>query len=108
MVQYGSWRSVPLPPNWPAIRADIMARDPICLWGFLPGEDGPCAMPSEDVDHMGDPDDHSYELLRGICRAHHRRRTASQGVAGRAMIRASRPRLRPKPKHPGYKRKGDD
>jgi hypothetical protein len=81
----------------------VMARDPYCLWGFLPGEDGPCYYPSEDVDHMGDANNHSLESLRGICRAHHRIRTASQGVEGRARIRAERPKARPKARHPGFK-----
>lgn len=98
-----SWRTVPLPPNWGAIRRDILARDMVCRWGILPGEIGLCNLPPTDVDHMGDPSDHSYELLRGLCSFHHRRRTASQGVAGRARIRSTKPRKRPRSKHPGWK-----
>jgi hypothetical protein len=101
---YGSWRTVPLPANWQSvIRPAILRRDPICLWGFLPEEIGECREPSTDVDHIGEPDDHNPESLRGICSYHHRKRTASQGVAGRAKIREEKPRLRPRPNHPGYK-----
>ena len=90
------------------IRPAILARDPICLWGFLDGEDGPCREPSTEVDHIGSPWDHNSNSLRGICSFHHRRRTASQGVEGRARIRQEKPRTRPKSRHPGIREAGDD
>ena len=105
---YGSWRRFPLPDNWYSeIRPSILARDGVCLWGFLPGELWPgeanCTNASNEVDHIGDPNDHSLDNLRGICTFHHRRRTASQGVEGRARIRQDKPKNRPKPKHPGIR-----
>ena len=35
-----------------------LARDPVCRWGTLPGETGPCRAPSTDVDQAGDASDH--------------------------------------------------
>jgi len=104
MAYYGSWRSVPLPSDWESvIRPMVLARDPICMWGLIKGEIGECNSPSTEVDHMGPPMVHEIETLRGICTLHHRIRTASQGVAGRARIRSERPKQRPVPRHPGIK-----
>ena len=103
-----SWRTVPLPAEWPQIRRDILARDSnVCRYGMLPDEyiDMPCAELATQVDHMGDPNDHRPELLRAICVTHHNKRTASQGVAGRARIRQAR-RRKPE-RHPGFKREDE-
>ena len=80
----GSWQSTPLPPGWKRIRLAILQRDPICRWGLLPDEDGPCYEPSTECDHIGDPGDHRPGALRGICHPHHERRNQAQRNAGRS------------------------
>ena len=57
-----SRRRVPLPPNWGAIRAFVLQRDPICRWGSIEEDmanPGLCPNRSTDADHIGDPNDHS-------------------------------------------------
>jgi len=104
-VSRGSWRTTPLPNGWGRLRASVLMRDPICRWGVLPGEDGPCHMPSTTSDHMGPPDDHRIEMMRGLCDPHHRRRSGRQGQAARtAQYRAQK--FRPKEPHPGFIREG--
>jgi hypothetical protein len=100
----GSWRTVPLPPNWGAIRAFVITRDPQCTWGSIRedmAEPGRCLNRSTDADHTGDPNDHSPEALRGLCTNHHATRTGRQGAAGKAAV--MRTRKRPRDKHPGFK-----
>jgi 5-methylcytosine-specific restriction enzyme A len=74
------------------------------MFGFLPEDQyelGQCGRPSTEVDHMGDPNDHSYEHLRGLCHDHHQVRTGRQGAAGKTRVMLTR--KRPKDKHPGFK-----
>ncbi len=101
----GSWRSTPLPSNWGVLRSQVLQRDRTCQWGLrgLPGEvDGvPCRAPATECDHMGDPDDHRPEVLRGLCVQHHSRRTSMQKTAFN-LARASL-RRRPQEPHPAYK-----
>jgi 5-methylcytosine-specific restriction enzyme A len=104
-----SWRSVPLPPGWRRISQDVIKRDLVCQWGSIPedgAEWGSCNEICREADHIGDASNHSMGNLRGLCKFHHAKRTASQGVAGRARIRSSRPRARPVERHPGWKRDG--
>lgn len=54
-----------------------------------------CAGRATDVDHIRRGDDHSLANLQGLCRSHHKAKTAQEGVA--AQPRAKRP---PSP-HPG-------
>ena len=92
-----------LPPNWQAIRALVLQRDPICTWGSLDedmAEPGRCPNRSTDADHIGDINDHRIAVLRGLCANHHATRTGRQGAAGAARV--ARSRKRPKEKHPGY------
>ena len=95
-----SRRTVPLPGNWHSVATSILARDPVCRWGILPGEEGYCRSDSTEVDHMGDAADHRPEVLRGICHTHHVRRTSAQGNAAKALRRSLR--YRPVEKHPGF------
>jgi hypothetical protein len=100
----GSWRKEPLPPNWGQIRAFIITRDPQCTWGSLQedmSEHGRCPNRSTDVDHTGEPWDHSPQALRGLCQRHHQVRTGRQGAAGKAAV--MRTRKRPQERHPGFK-----
>jgi hypothetical protein len=101
MSRETTWRSVPLPGNWGSIRRAVLARDPICRWGSLPGEEGWCDRPSTECDHIGEPDCHEVTMLRGLCKGHHNKRTRKQtSVAMKAWWNR---RLRPQEKHPGYR-----
>lgn len=99
-MPYGktSARTTPLPPNWQSqIRPRILARDNrACTW-LTNGVR--CNQPATDVDHIGDPADHSDANLRALCSPHHRRRSASQGGTAAAAKRL--PRTRPTEAHPG-------
>ncbi|HEX6968620.1 MAG TPA: HNH endonuclease [Micromonosporaceae bacterium] len=92
---HGSNRRAELPPDWPAIRARIWARDHgRCQW---PTDTGPCHWPGRDVDHRADPHDHSDTNLWVLCGWHHDRKTAAEGNAARRRFSTKRP---PEP-HPG-------
>ena len=96
----GSWRTAPLPPDWPTIRAAILERDHHrCTWTLPSG--APCGAPATDVDHTGHPADHNPAALRALCTPHHRARTGRQGAQAAAVARARRPRARPHEPHPG-------
>jgi 5-methylcytosine-specific restriction protein A len=90
-----AWRTTPLPPNWQSdIRPRILTRDPRCqlrthCW----------SAPSTEVDHIGDPNDHTDNNLRGVCTTCHGHRTGQQG---NAAMQAKRPTARrTPPRHPG-------
>jgi hypothetical protein len=114
MARPGSWRTAPLPKDWPTTRRRILGRDDRhCTWietlpdgghPLAPGAaDHPhrCALGANQVDHIGDPDDHSDANLRALCAWHHGHRTALQGNAahppGPTLRRESEP-------HPGLRR----
>lgn len=91
-----SWRTVPRPVGWKNIRTTILERDHgVCTWI----EDSErCTEQGTDVDHIGDPDDHSPGNLRLLCGYHHRKRTALQARAARGPLPTRR---RPTEAHPG-------
>jgi 5-methylcytosine-specific restriction protein A len=74
----GSHRREQLPPGWETrIRPAIIARDSgRCRWIE---NNRRCPEPGTDVDHVGDPHDHSLANLRLLCRTHHNRRSSRQG-----------------------------
>ena len=89
-----STRKSRLPPNWPKIRAAILARDGgICHVCRLPGAD--------QVDHVIAGDDHRDENLAAIhgypC---HQRKSSAEGHAHRPKTK------RPPEQHPGLLRAG--
>jgi hypothetical protein len=72
--------------KWYETRAHVLARDPICMWE----RPGGCMALSTDCDHVIDAvlwmktggDFYDMDNLRGLCHAHHSRRTArEQGFA---------------------------
>ncbi|EPD63164.1 HNH endonuclease [Streptomyces sp. HGB0020] len=91
-----SWRTAPRPTGWKRIRLGILERDDgQCTWI----DDGErCTEPATDVDHIGDPEDHSPGNLRSLCGYHHRKRTALQARAARGPLPSRR---RPAEAHPG-------
>lgn len=72
-----------LPDNWASIRDAILARDPRCqlkypdVWSTPKGLTA-CLGHATEVDHIGDPGDHTLANLRGVCTPCHRRRTEQQ------------------------------
>jgi 5-methylcytosine-specific restriction protein A len=97
----GRWassnRRAELPPDWPARKVKVRERS----GGQCEVEEDEvrCPRPGRDVDHIGDPHDHSLDNLQDICGPHHDAKTQQQAAAARAAIRAKA--VRPKPKHPG-------
>lgn len=91
------YRSNPLPVDWPARRDAVHERDQTCRWFTY---DKHCGSTERlEVDHIGDPRDHSLTNLRLLCHSHHAGRTAQQASAARQANR--KPRNRPAEQHPG-------
>ena len=78
--------------RWYQTRAHVLARDPVCTWGNyrLTDTHPGCMALSTDCDHVIDAalwvargnDFYDQDNLRGLCHAHHSRRTArDQGFA---------------------------
>lgn len=94
----GSTRKATLPPNWPAIRRQVLERDGHrCTWPDPAAPDGRCLAAATDVDHVGDRDDHDPANLRSLCGPHHLQRTSGQANASRWR----HTRRRPPERHPG-------
>ncbi|MEO6081576.1 MAG: HNH endonuclease signature motif containing protein [Umezawaea sp.] len=86
-----SSRATRLPRNWPAIRARVLRRDPLCrVCGHRL---------STEVDHIEPGDDHDETNLQGICSPCHAVKSAREGghAAAARRVQARRP---PAP-HPG-------
>lgn len=77
----GSTRRSTLPPGWEKIRRRILERDPICT------ECGEAL--STEVHHRGDRNDHSDEMLAGICAGCHNRISSQQGHDAQRKQRAA-------------------
>ncbi|GAA3223195.1 hypothetical protein GCM10010468_49520 [Actinocorallia longicatena] len=90
-----AWRTTPLPPNWPAIRRAVLARDQHACQIRGPR----CTGKATDVDHMGAADDHRPEVLQSACGTCHASKTGREAQAARAPQET---RARPRPQgHPG-------
>ncbi len=79
----GSNRRAELPSDWTSTTRRVLADQPVCTLAY-PGTWSTrrglarCGVRSTEVDHIGDPQDHSRDNLRGVCSACHRRRTQQQ------------------------------
>jgi 5-methylcytosine-specific restriction endonuclease McrA len=87
-----SWRTAPLPPDWPRTARRILKRDRHKCYV--------CGAKATEVDHVvpaskGGTDDDSN--LRSICRRCHRAKTGREGQA-RSPFRSAK---RPAEPHPG-------
>jgi len=98
---HGTARRDRLPPDWSRIRARILQRDSHrCTWV----ERGQrCTTAATDVDHRVNNDDDSDSNLRALCSYHHRKKTAVEGNAAKAALKA-KARREPEP-HPGRTRR---
>lgn len=89
----GSDRRRRLPATWPKLRAETLARNPICVL---------CGVrPSTHCDHIkAKTDDHTQ--LQGVCEPCHLRKSSREGnEAQRANPRPGR--KRPPEQHPGIR-----
>ena len=83
-----SKRRLQLPADWPTIRRAVIQRDQVCVQ---------CGAPGNQVDHIGNPLDHSLSNLQLLCAEDHKKKTARQGITAsrkRAAL-AYRPGLAP-------------
>lgn len=84
MTWDGSDRRSRLPANWPAICRRVHARD-----GWRCQIRGPsCTITSTQVDHITRGDDHRLANLQAVCATCHAAKSAAEGVAARAAVRA--------------------
>lgn len=91
----GSDRRERLPSGWRKLRAQILARDPICVLCHV--------RPSTMCDHIiAMVDDDRPEGLQGVCGPCHDQKSSREGNAARAAN--ARPgRRRPDEPHPGIR-----
>ncbi|SFK73513.1 HNH endonuclease [Streptomyces pini] len=91
----GSRRRHELPPNWKTqIRPYVLERDRYSCRGI---DSKPCGRPANQVDHIGDRNDHRPENLQALCADCHAAKTSRQGNTARWAVRERRPAE----KHPG-------
>jgi 5-methylcytosine-specific restriction endonuclease McrA len=92
-----SGRSSPLPSNWKFTRANVLRRDKHQCVRIREDTGRRCQEKATDVNHKGDPNDHTYKNLESLCSYHHDLITAQQGGLATRQAKAKR-----KPKsHPG-------
>jgi 5-methylcytosine-specific restriction protein A len=90
MAWEGSTRHDRLPPDWPAIRVRILARD-----GHR------CQHHRVDLGRICG-DDHSDGNLQALCPWHHRKKSGREGGLASGVARAAK-RARETPAHPGLR-----
>lgn len=95
------------PDGWQRVRMQVLRRDKFrCQHRELTSNgDQQCPNRATDVDHIGDPENHSLDNLQALCAPHHQKKSSSAG--GRASAMAVNQRIaalrRPKPLHPGLR-----
>ncbi|RKT82109.1 HNH endonuclease [Saccharopolyspora antimicrobica] len=98
-----SSRSKRLPPNWRALRAQVLRRDRnTCQIN------GPeCSIQATEVDHIQAGDNHSADNLRAVCSVCHARKSALEGSKASRIARARMSALRKRrpERHPGRRDK---
>lgn len=95
----GSDRRDRLPPDWPAIRAEVLRRDLYrCRWVLANGE--LCREMATDVDHIERDGGDGKENLQSLCGPHHAAKSSQEGNEARrekkrrALLPADRSTLR--------------
>ena len=95
MTWQGSDRRQRLPSDWPKRRQHILKRD-----GYLCQINGDgCQLIATEVDHIKPGDYHGFANLQAVCHHCHKTKSAAEGTAARATIRARA--TRPTEQHPG-------
>lgn len=91
-----------LPSDWAKRRRVVLERCGYrCEWDLGGGVQ--CGERATDVDHIRRGDDHSFANLRGLCAAHHARKSAGEGWAERQkLLRASKRKFRRVEVHPAF------
>lgn len=92
-----SWRTSPLPKDWPRRRLRALERDGHRCTVVTEGKR--CTAKASDVHHIGDPTDHRLENLGSICAWHHKKETSAQANRARKRLTQKHPTER----HPGIK-----
>ncbi|MFD5838209.1 HNH endonuclease [Streptomyces collinus] len=92
----GSNRRAELPADWQSrIRPFVLARDEHRCRNRIGRQ--VCGRRANQVDHIGDRDDHRPENLQALCEDCHNRKSSRQGNDARWAARMQRPAER----HPG-------
>lgn len=86
-----------LPADWAWRTAEVLKRDKYRCQLRWSG----CFGSATEVDHKKRGDDHRFENLQAACTYCHARKSAAEGVAARAKLRALR--KRPVGRHPGMR-----
>lgn len=91
-----------LPSDWAKRRRVVLERCGYrCEWDL--GGGVRCGERATDVDHIRRGDDHSFANLRGLCSAHHARKSAGEGWAERQrLLKVSRGKFRRVEVHPAF------
>lgn len=91
-----------LPSDWAKRRRVVLERCGYrCEWDL--GGGVRCGERATDVDHIRRGDDHSFANLRGLCAAHHARKSAGEGWAERQrLLKVSRGKFRRVEVHPAF------
>lgn len=93
-------RSSQLPWNWPAIRANVLARDSrLCQINGIG-----CSRRATEVDHIIRGNNHHYSNLRAVCTVCHKYKTGLEARQGRMRLKELR--KRPREQHPGLRKPG--
>lgn len=96
-----STRRDTLPPDWPALRRLVLARDSYrCRWIE---HNRRCPVTATDVDHIDRLGGDHPSNLRALCGPHHQRKSSREGgvAAGAARRARKAARKRPPEPHPG-------
>ena len=97
MAWENSNRKARLPGDWSTRRVRVLRRDGYRCQA-VDSTGSKCGAPANQVDHIEPGDDHDYANLQALCRWHHGRKSAREGVAARRP----RPRQAREPEpHPG-------
>ena len=94
----GSTRKESLPPDWEtAIRPRILKRDRYQCQHVRYDTERKCGAFANQVDHIGDRNDHRDSNLQSLCQHHHQLKSSSQGGTAAATRRQAAKKRR----HPG-------
>lgn len=93
----GSTRKATLPPDWPQRQLLVLERDRHKYQHIRTDTGAPCGRFANEVDHIGDRDDHSYGNLQALCHWHHLRKSGRPGGLAAQAKAATKPVFR----HPG-------